>query len=292
MLSVQRDTRDLLQSLFIMASMVEARDPYTGGHLWRVSQFARLLAQDAGLPADTVARISLGGFLHDLGKISVPDAILNKRDHLTGNEYQVVKTHPDVGARLLSNHPLAGLVTPAILCHHERPDGLGYPAQLEGDSIKVDARIVALCDAFDAMTSTRPYRRGMPVEKALDIIDGLLGKQFDATLGERFIALGRKGDLDGVVGHSEPGIPVQDCPICGPTIVVMHKHETGDSVFCRACGGEAIVQRHGDVVEVQHTGRQGTPTELEPELDTMLIENLVHVSARYLKTDERTQADS
>ena len=102
-----RHQEDLLTSLLVMAWMVEARDPYTGGHLWRVSQFSQLLATRAGLPGADVARITVGAFLHDLGKISIPDHILGKKDRLTDEEYAVVRTHPDVGWRMLSSHPLA-----------------------------------------------------------------------------------------------------------------------------------------------------------------------------------------
>jgi len=104
-----RFQEDLLTSLLVMAWMVEARDPYTGGHLWRVSRFARLLAADAGLREADVARIAVGGFLHDLGKISVPDQILGKQDRLTDQEYDVIKIHPEIGWRLLAGHPLAAL---------------------------------------------------------------------------------------------------------------------------------------------------------------------------------------
>ena len=107
--SQRRFQEDLLTSLLVMAWMVEARDPYTGGHLWRVSRFSRLLATDAGLAESDVGRISVGGFLHDLGKISVPDHILGKKDRLTDDEYAVIKTHPEVGWRMLAGHPLAQL---------------------------------------------------------------------------------------------------------------------------------------------------------------------------------------
>jgi HD-GYP domain-containing protein (c-di-GMP phosphodiesterase class II) len=147
--------------------------------LWRVSQFCRVLAERGGLSPNQVARISLGGFLHDLGKIAVPDAILNKADRLTDGEYEIIKTHPDVGRRLLIDHPLATLAESAVFAHHERPDGTGYPRQLPLDQISVDARIVSICDAFDAMTSTRPYRKGMQIERALDIIRDYLDTQFD-----------------------------------------------------------------------------------------------------------------
>lgn len=276
---------DLLKSLYVMASLVEARDPYTGGHLWRVSRFSRLLAEDAGLPDTDVARIALGGFLHDLGKVGVPDAILNKPDRLTDEEYAVIKTHPEVGNRLLSGHPLADLARAAVLSHHEKPDGNGYPQRLSGDEIALDARIVGICDAFDAMTSTRPYRRGMAVEKALAIIEEYLGRQFDRALGERFLRMGRAGQLDHIVGHSEAGIPLQECPMCGPTIVVRRDHHTGDRVFCRHCGGEARVERDGDVIHVTPTGCKGTPEDLQPEIDGALIDSLVRESARVIAAD-------
>lgn len=272
----------LLKTLFVMASMVEARDPYTGGHLWRVSQYSRILAESGGLPPTDVARIALGGFLHDLGKIAVPDAILNKPDKLTVEEYDIIKTHPDVGHRLLADHPLAELARPAVLGHHEMPNGRGYPQGLSGSQISVDASIVGVCDAFDAMTSTRPYRKGMPAEKALGIIQANLGGQFHAVWGARFIKLGAAGHLDNILGHSESGIPLQHCPMCGPTIVVSRHHRTGDHVYCRHCGGEAEVKREGVHLSIAPTGRRGTVQDLEPEIDNSLLDDLVLESSRHL----------
>lgn len=124
--------RDLVASLLVMAWMVEARDPYTGGHLWRVSRYAELLAEALGWQPADIARVAIGGFLHDLGKIGIPDAILTKRERLTDDEYDVIRTHPDIGARLLAGHPLAALVNDAVLFHHERPDGNGYPRKRSG----------------------------------------------------------------------------------------------------------------------------------------------------------------
>lgn len=273
----------LLKSLYVMASLVEARDPYTGGHLWRVSQYSRLLASAAGLADSDVARIALGGFLHDLGKIGVPDAILNKPDRLSDDEYSVIKTHPEIGNRLLSGHPLAELVRVAVLSHHETPDGQGYPHGLAGNDIAIDARIVGITDAFDAMTSTRPYRRGMPTAKALDIIEENLGSQFDQALGRRFIELGHSGALDHIIGHSDLGIPIQECPMCGPTIVVQRQQKSGELVYCRHCGGEARVDRDGQSIHLSPTGGRGTPEQLQAEPDTALINELVRESARVLK---------
>jgi ribosomal protein S27AE len=270
---------ELLKSLFVMASLVEARDPYTGGHLWRVAQFSQLLAIRAGLPPRDVARIALGGFLHDLGKIGVPDAILNKPDRLTDAEFEVIKTHPSVGNRLLSGHPLAELARDAVLCHHERPDGQGYPDGLSGDEISVDAKIIGISDAFDAMTSTRPYRRGMACEAAFSIIEKCLGTQFDMELGKLFLIMGRAGELDHVVGHSDLGIPIQECPECGPTIVVRRDQESGDFVYCRKCGYKTTVIRENGAISIAETDDHGNAEELEPEVDVALIDELVSEAA-------------
>ncbi|MBI5626471.1 MAG: HD domain-containing protein [Nitrosomonadales bacterium] len=272
----------LLNSLFIMASMVEARDPYTGGHLWRVSQFCRVLTEHGGLPPNQVARVSLGGFLHDLGKIAVPDAILNKPDRLTDDEYEIIKTHPDVGRRLLIDHPLAALAESAVFAHHERPDGMGYPQQLPLEQISVDARIVSICDAFDAMTSTRPYRKGMPIKRALDIIRDNLGTQFDTRWGELFLELGEAGKLDHIAGHSESGIPLHDCPMCGASIVIRRRQHEGDHAYCRACGAETRIRVVNGNTVLEATGQRGTPEQLEPEVDTELVRELVKESASLL----------
>lgn len=225
---------DLLASLLVMAWFVEARDPYTGGPLWRVSRFSELLAEAAGRDEAHVARTAIGGFLHDLRKIGVPDAILNKRYRLVDREVAVIRTHPEVGARLLSGHPLADIAVSAVLLHHERPDGRGYPRGLCTGDISDEARIVGICDAFDAMTSARPYRAPMPIPRALDLIAAERGTQFDAVLAETFIELGRAGRLAHVVGHSDNGIPLHECPMCGPTLVRHRESRPGDRLYCRS----------------------------------------------------------
>ena len=273
---------DLLTSLLVMAWMVEARDAYTGGHLWRVSRFSRLLAEKIGLPAGEVARIAIGAFLHDLGKVSIPDHILGKKDRLTDDEFAVIKTHPEVGWRMLAGHPLAVLAEAAIRAHHETPDGRGYPRGLAGEAVPLDARIVGICDAFDAMTSTRPYRRGMPIAKALEIIRENLGRQFDRAFGEVFVALGEAGELDHIVGHTDEGIPLYDCVMCGPTLVRRRTQGAGDHVYCHACTGVYVLaEQEGGLTAVQ-AGRTASPAELEPEADTDLIAQVVRDSARAL----------
>lgn len=273
--AVAASSKHLLASLLTMAWFVEARDPYTGGHLWRVSRYARLLAEHAEFSPAEAARIGLGGFLHDLGKVGIPDAILRKPERLTEEEYAVIKTHPDIGMRMLASHPLAALVQDAIRLHHERPDGQGYPLRLRGQAIPEVARIVGICDAFDAMTSNRPYRRGMPRDQALGILGAEKGTQFDAPFAGIFIALGEAGHLDHVMGHSDDGIPLQSCPMCGPTLVVRKDQPAGAKIYCRNCSGEFELKTAGSGLLATPTGHQGQPADLEPEADAELIERTV-----------------
>ncbi len=272
---MRQSAHDMLRTLFTMAAAVEARDPYTGGHLWRVSQYAHLLAEQAGLSSREQARIALGGFLHDIGKIGIPDAILNKPGPLSDAEYAQLKTHPGIGRQLLRDHPLATLIIDAVEAHHERPDRRGYPRGIGADRIPVEARIVGIADAFDAMTSSRPYRAGMPSEKALGIIRANLGTQFDHDLGEHFLALGEQGALEHIIGHSEPDVPLQDCPRCGPTIVVRRRQQPGEAVYCRACGGEAILEPADGGWRIRPTGNRADPAAVATDVDNDLIERLV-----------------
>jgi HD-GYP domain-containing protein (c-di-GMP phosphodiesterase class II) len=202
--------KPLLKSLTLMASMIEARDAYTGGHLWRVSQYSRRLAEAAGLPTEMIFLARLGGFLHDIGKISIPDGILGKRGKLTEPEYDVVKTHPGIGATLVQEHPLGDLALPAIHQHHEWVNGTGYPGGLQGDQISIFARIVSIADAFDALTSTRPYRRGIAVAPAVRTLKVEHGTQFDSRLLDAFAGLVQVDTLRQIAGHSEPGVPMEE----------------------------------------------------------------------------------
>jgi hypothetical protein len=276
----------LLASLLTLAWVVEARDPYTGGHLWRVARYAALLCERTGTPPDQCARITIGGFLHDLGKVGVPDAILRKPGALSEDEYTIVKTHPEVGARLVTGHPLGHWVGDAVLLHHERPDGRGYPQGMQGADIPVAARVIGICDAFDAMTSTRPYRAGWPIAQALEVMGAQLGRQFDECLGRQFIALAADGLLDHIAGHSDDGIPLQRCLVCGPTLVLRREQGPGDIVFCRNCGaayrleGGAAATATKELLTVVPTGRRGSPADLAPIADAALIQRFVHETAR------------
>jgi len=273
--SADSTNEKILASLLVMAWVVEARDPYTGGHLWRVARFARLLADHAGLPEEDAARIMIGGFLHDLGKVGIPDAILNKKDRLSEQEYEVIKTHPEVGRRMLAGHPFSALVQDAVFLHHETPDGRGYPNALVQSEIPEVAKIIGICDAFDAMTSTRPYRRGMPVAKGMSIIKENLGRQFDTHFGTLFLQLEENQELLHIVGHSDVGIPMQECAMCGPTIVLRRDSKTGDLAYCRSCAGQYRVTGTAGALQLEATGAAGNAAQLETRPDDVLIADLV-----------------
>lgn len=170
-----------------LVNAVDARDPYTCGHSERVALFAKCLATVSGQSAETCERIYLSGLLHDVGKIAVPDHVLQKPSKLDPEERAIIETHPESGWRIL--HQLDALrdVLIGVLYHHENVDGSGYPDKLAGENIPIDGRILAVCDAFDAMTSNRPYRQGMSVEKASEILRGGAGTFWDAKLVDDFL---------------------------------------------------------------------------------------------------------
>ncbi len=273
----------LLKSLLILADIIEARDPYTGGHVWRVSQFAKLLAVKAGLTETEALQISLGGYLHDLGKIGISDSILLKPDTLTDQEFDTIKTHPLIGMKLITEHPLSSLVCKPILEHHERPDGNGYPNGLSGDQISLQSRIVGIADALDAMTSTRSYRKGLPQELALALIEQGMGTQFDSSLVEHISDLGDAGDLGHIIGHSAEGIPMITCPTCGPIISIPRTARDGDVVFCRACTGKLVLHRAGDTFNAELAGMARSPFDLQARPNDAAIDDLVKQIPKILK---------
>ncbi|MCC6580445.1 MAG: HD domain-containing protein [Phycisphaeraceae bacterium] len=170
-----------------MALAVESRDPYTGGHVERVTAYALMLAGACHINDQQLSVLRIGGLLHDIGKIAVPDAILRKPGKLDPEEFRIMQTHAAVGHQIVSPIPQLAPATPVIRWHHERFDGRGYPDGLKGYDIPLLARVTAVADTFDAMTSDRPYRKGMPVETALAEIQRCSGTQFDPELAELFL---------------------------------------------------------------------------------------------------------
>lgn len=173
----------------VLAQAVEMRDEYTYGHTMRVTEYSTLLATHLELEPKDMHLIRIGTPLHDIGKIGIDDAILRKPSKLTPVEFEIMKTHTVKGAKILEQVTELADVIPIVRSHHERWDGLGYPDGLAGEKIHRLARIVAVADAYDAMTSDRPYRKGMPAEVAFAEVEKNLGKQFDPEIGAAFLAI-------------------------------------------------------------------------------------------------------
>jgi putative two-component system response regulator len=172
-----------------LALAVEAKDMYTEGHLWRLAHYGEQLAIAAGLSAEASRAVWQGGLLHDIGKIGVADGILQKPAPLTPEEYAQVKQHPEYGARIIAPLRFARDVAPIVRGHHEHWDGSGYPYGLRGEEIPVGARIIAIVDAYDAMTTDRPYRRALTPERAVQRLRARSGIQWDPELTALFISL-------------------------------------------------------------------------------------------------------
>jgi putative nucleotidyltransferase with HDIG domain len=186
---LRRQRNLFLNTITLLAQAVELRDEYTGGHTERVKAYSLLLAEKVGVSSADLELVRIGTPLHDIGKIGIDDAILRKPDRLTPEEFAIMKTHTVKGAEILETEPDLHPVIPIVRSHHERWDGRGYPDGLAGDQINRLARIVAVADAFDAMTSDRPYRKGRPAEFGFAEVDKMRGQQFDPECAAAFLAI-------------------------------------------------------------------------------------------------------
>lgn len=171
-----------------LTSAIDAKDPYTCGHSDRVARFSVRLGLELGLDDETLHRVYMAGLLHDIGKIGIDDAVLRKPGRLTDAEYEHIKLHPELGHRILGDLKQLADILPIVLHHHEQWDGKGYPAGLSGENIPILARVAAVADAYDAMTSDRPYRKGMPHEKVEAIFRDGAGAQWDAQVIDAFFS--------------------------------------------------------------------------------------------------------
>jgi putative nucleotidyltransferase with HDIG domain len=175
--------------LSVLSGAIEARDPYTRGHSARVTALAEAVARKLGWSEERLASLRLGGPLHDIGKLAVSDEVLRKAGRLDDHELAQIREHPKTGARLILRIAALRDAIPYVLYHHERWDGAGYPSGKAGEEIPVEARVLAVADAFDAMTSDRPYRRALTHEEALAEVERCAGTQFDPQIASVFLEL-------------------------------------------------------------------------------------------------------
>ena len=196
---VQRAAREnqelFLSSIRALAAAIDAKDPYTRGHSERVARYASAIAREMALPTDEARKVRLSALLHDVGKIGVDDRIIRKPTALTDDEFELMKAHPVKGAAIMETIPQLADIIPGMKYHHEKWEGGGYPDGLKGEQIPLQARIVAVADAFDAMTTTRPYQKAMEVSYVLERLREMSSKRFDGTVVEALARSHAKGDL-------------------------------------------------------------------------------------------------
>jgi diguanylate cyclase (GGDEF)-like protein/putative nucleotidyltransferase with HDIG domain len=190
--------RDSLSAVYDLVSTVETRDPYTYGHSKKVNTYAVALAEAIGLSPEDVSKVSTAALLHDIGKIGIPDKVLNKKGKLSKEDWEAIKSHPRLGASIVGSIPNLVPCVSSVLHHHERWDGDGYPEGLKSEEIPLEARILAIADSFEAMTSARPYRPPLSIEEVIKELRQGAGLQFDPKLVEVFIGIIEAGFPEGV----------------------------------------------------------------------------------------------
>ena len=185
---ILKDLRELFyKTIKLIASALDAKDPYTHGHSLRVTMYSLILAKNLNLDDTTLEEIETAGLLHDIGKIGIPQKILCKPDKLTDEEYELMKSHPARAEKMLMGIKKLTVVSNWLRAHHERWDVKGYPYGLKGEEIPISGRIIALADTYDAMTSTRSYRKALSHETAIEEIKRCAGTQFDPVLADLFV---------------------------------------------------------------------------------------------------------
>jgi diguanylate cyclase (GGDEF)-like protein len=212
--------RSYVSTIRVLAEAIQAKDPFLRGHSEEVSDYVAAVARRLGLDSRLREQLAIGSLLHDLGKIGISERILHKPARLTPEEFAIIQLHPRIGYKLIEQVPSLRAVAPAILHHHERYDGNGYPSGLKGEQIPLEARIVCVADAFSAMTADRPYRARMPLQAACEELERHAGTQFDPEIARIFIEEVRRhpGHGDDLVAdalddaelqaHREPDEPV------------------------------------------------------------------------------------
>jgi HD-GYP domain-containing protein (c-di-GMP phosphodiesterase class II) len=192
---IQKYQRLFLGTLKVLTAAIEAKDPYTRGHSARVNEYAKAIGVELGLSDEQLEFLQYAALLHDVGKIGIDEKILCKPGKLDRKEWGTIRDHPLMGAGIIEPIELFSEILPFVIHHHEAFDGDGYPRGLTGSEIPYGARIITVADAFDAMTSDRPYRKAFSVDAALEELQDNSGTQFDPTVVEAFLAAIEKGAI-------------------------------------------------------------------------------------------------
>jgi response regulator RpfG family c-di-GMP phosphodiesterase len=233
--TAQELNRAYLSMLAVLANAIEARDHYTIGHTWRVARFGQAIARRLGWTEEKISELEVGGVLHDIGKIGVPDSILTKAGPLSVEEEEQMMLHPEIGARMLRDVPSLRHVLPYVLHHHEYYDGTGYPHRLAEQAIPIQARLLAVADALDAMTSDRPYRSGLDPETAMAELSDNAGTQFDPVIIEALTQAYEAGELDAYLQAEPVGQRAVICPHCSTSQTPGEESIEQGSTVCPTC---------------------------------------------------------
>ncbi len=243
-----------------LANAIELRDHYTVGHTWRVTNIAIEMARALGWDEERLRLCQMGGILHDVGKIAIDDAILRKPGPLTDEEFEQMKQHPEHGARMMQDIDFLLPLIPFALHHHERYDGTGYPEGLAAEDIPIEGRLLAVADAFDAMTSHRPYRSALDPADAVRRIEEGKGTQFDPECADAFLSCYREGRIAHILQDYHRGARSIACPFCSTHLPVSKDTAVGDRLTCTVCHRSIrLCERdgvwHGERISAAGTGQ-------------------------------------
>ena len=193
--SAEENRQLFIGTVKALAAAIDGKDPYTRGHSERVARFSLAIGESLGLPDDEMEKLRISALLHDVGKIAIEDNILKKPAALTPEEFEIMKGHPQKGFKIMSQIPAMGDFLPGMYMHHEMMDGKGYPQGLKGDEIPMQARIVSVADTFDAMTTDRPYQKGMSLEDAIERIKTFVNTRYDPKVVDALVAACESGQI-------------------------------------------------------------------------------------------------
>lgn len=218
----------LIGTIEAICEALDEKDEYTNGHSNRVTLYSLLIGKEMGLPQAHLDKLRFAGLLHDIGKIGTPESILNKPGKLTDDEFAIIKMHPNRGAKIIENIKQLEDVVEWVRLHHERYDGRGYPDRLIGDQIPIEAAILAVADTYDAMTSDRSYRKGLPHQVAVDEIKKCTGSQFNPVVAEAFLKIEK--EVEEHLKHKDNGRKVHLNSIIFDSKSVSEESETTVSI--------------------------------------------------------------